>query len=75
MTPGQIAAWENLVKEFGEEARMLEWPSAREACEQAIKAMEIEAEKLMLHPAVKRAYENFQIVAKLVSETEHNGVK
>jgi len=28
MTPGQIKAWNNLVKQFGEEARCLEWPSA-----------------------------------------------
>jgi hypothetical protein len=32
--------------------------------------MQEEAEKLMTHPAVKRSYENFQIVSKLVSETE-----
>lgn len=68
ITEGQRLAWENLVKEFGEEARCLEWPSAREACEAAVAAMEVEACMLMKHPAVKRAFEQFQIVAKLVYE-------
>jgi len=75
MTPGQLAAWDNLVKEFGEDARQLEWPSARECAEEAVKAMTVEAEKLLSHPAVRRAYENFQIVAALVNETEQEGVK
>lgn len=75
MTPGQLAAWDNLVKEFGEDARQLEWPSARECAEEAVKAMTVEAEKLLDHPAVRRAYENFQIVAALVNETEKEGVK
>lgn len=68
ITPEQKAAWEHLVEVFGEEARTLEWPSAREAAEEAVKAMQEEAEKLMTHPAVKRAFDQFQIVAKLVYE-------
>lgn len=68
LTKGQKAAWEKLVEEFGEEARALEWPSAREATEKAVEAMMQEAEKLMTHPAVKRAFDQFQIVAKLVYE-------
>ena len=75
ITEGQKKAWENLSKEFGDEIHMLQWPSAREACEEAVKAMQEEADKIMLHPAVKKAYENFQIVAKLVSESERKGVK
>jgi hypothetical protein len=75
LTEGQRAAWDNLVKEFGEEARYLEWPSAREACEEAVKAMQAEADKLMSHPAVRKSYENFQIVCKLINETDPNGVK
>jgi hypothetical protein len=73
MTPGQIAAWENLVKEFGEEARCLEWPSAREACEEAVKAMTVEAEKLLENPSVRRAYERFLFIAELTKE--HNGTE
>jgi hypothetical protein len=70
ITEEQRKAWDNLVKEFGEEARCLEWPSAREACEAAVKAMSVEAERLLDHPAARKAYDNFMLVAKLVQETE-----
>jgi hypothetical protein len=70
MTPKQIKAWNNLVKEFGEEARCLEWPSAREACEAAVKALQEEADKLLSNPTVRKAYEKFLFVAELTKE--HN---
>ena len=68
LTPGQKAAWENLVKQFGEEARCLEWPSAREACEAAVKAMQDEADKLMTNPTVKKAYDKFIMLCELTKE-------
>jgi len=68
ITKGQQEAWENLVKEFGEDARMLEWPSAREVAEDAVKAMQIEADKLLSVPAVKKAYEHFMFVAELTKD-------
>ena len=68
ITPGQKAAWEKLVEEFGPEAKALEWPSAREAAEAAVNAMVAEAEKLMEHPMVKDAYDEFMAICKLVSE-------
>ena len=70
ITPEQREAWENLVKVMGPEAKCLEWPSAREACEEAVKAMSAEAEKLLDHPAARKAYEHFLLVCKLVKETE-----
>ena len=70
ITPEQKAAWENLVNVFGPEAKMLEWPSAREAAEEAVKAMQEEADKLMKHESVRRAYEHFQLMCKLVKENE-----
>lgn len=71
LTEGQIAAWNKLVEEFGEEARCLEWPSAREACEEAVKAMQVEADKLLNNPIVRKAYERFLFVAELTREVEH----
>lgn len=65
LTEGQRAAWDNLVREFGEEARCLEWPSAREACEEAVKAMQLEADKLLSDPIVRKAYDRFLFVAEL----------
>lgn len=70
LTPKQKAAWENLVKEFGEDARYLEWPSAREACEDAVRAMSVEAEKLLANPTVRKAYDHFLLVAKLTAENK-----
>lgn len=71
LTPKQKKAWDNLVKEFGEDARYLEWPSAREASEAAVKAMQEEADKLMKHESVKQAYEQFQLLCKLTTENQH----
>lgn len=65
LTKEQRQAWENLVKEFGETAKQLEWPSAREVAEEGVKAMEVEANKLMKHPAVRAAYDHFITVCKL----------
>jgi hypothetical protein len=70
ITEGQEKAWENLIKEFGEDARMLEWPSARQVAEDAVKAMQLEADKLLSVPAVKKAYEQFLFVAALTKD--HN---
>lgn len=72
LTEGQRAAWDNLVKEFGEEARCLEWPSAREACEEAVKAMQEEADKLMQHPSVKKAFERFLIICELTKSDDRS---
>lgn len=66
LTPGQKAAWEKLVEEFGPEARTLEWPSAREVAQAGVNAMVVEAEKLMDHPMVKDAYDEFMATCKLV---------
>lgn len=70
LTLGQKAAWENLVKEFGDSAKQLEWPSAREVAEEAIKSLIEETEKLLSHPSVRKAYEHFELTCKLVKENE-----
>ena len=68
LTPGQKAAWEKLVEEFGDDARQLEWPSVRECAEAGAKAMQEEAEKLMQHESVRQAYEHFLMVCELTKE-------
>lgn len=70
LTPEQKEAWDNLVKVFGDDARQLEWPSARECAQAGIDVLIEEAEKLMTVPAVKKAYEQFMFVAELTKE--HN---
>jgi hypothetical protein len=72
LTEGQRKAWDNLVKEFGDEARCLEWPSAREACEEAVKAMQVEAGVLLENPTVRKAYEHFMLICELTKETKRD---
>ena len=70
LTPEEKSAWENLVRVFGDSARQLEWPSAREVAEEGLKALQNEAEALMTNNSVKKAYEHFILVCKLVKEVE-----
>jgi hypothetical protein len=72
LTEGQIRAWKKLSKEFGDEIHSLEWPSAREASEAAVKAMMEEADKLMTNPAVRKAFDYFQMVCDLTREPQPN---
>lgn len=69
LTQEQKDAWEHLIKVMGPEAKMLEWPSAREACEKAVNAMQEEAFKLMQTESVRKAYDHFMLVCKLSKET------
>lgn len=68
MTQQQRDAWENLIIEFGDEARSLSTNSARDVAEAGLKALEEEAAKLMTHESVKNAYEQFLLVCKLTKE-------
>lgn len=70
LTPRQKKAWDNLVKEFGEDARQLEWPSAREAAEAAGVALQEEAQKLLVNESIKAAYEHFLLLCKLSAENK-----
>ena len=70
LTEEQLRCWKALNKAFGNERHALQWPSAREACEEAVKAMQIEAEKLLAVPAVRKAYEHFLFVAELTKDNK-----
>lgn len=70
ITQEQREAWDRLVEVFGDEARCLEWPSAREACEAAVNAMVQEASLLMEHPMVQAAYDEFVATCNLVKEQD-----
>lgn len=68
LTEEQLRCWKALNKAFGNERHALQWPSAREACEEAVKAMSVEAEKLLSVPSVRKAYEHFLLVAELTKD-------
>lgn len=75
LTESQKAAWDNLVKEFGDSARQLEWPSIRECAEAAVQAMQEEAQMLMSNPSVKKAYDRFLMICELTKENDRNSSK
>jgi hypothetical protein len=71
LTPGQRDAWDKLILEYGEEARQLEWPSAREASAAAVAAMMAEAQDLLKNETVRLAWEQFMMVAALCKDQEN----
>ena len=70
ITEKQRKAWEALAKAFGNDRYYIEIPSAREIAEAGVKAMIDEADKLMEHESVRKAYQHFELMCKLVKETE-----
>ncbi len=68
MTQEQQDAWHHLVEVFGDSAKQLEWPSAREVAEEGVKAMMAEAEKLLEDDNVRRAWERFLFLSKLTKD-------
>ena len=71
LTPGQIKAWNKLAKEFGDGLATLSIGCARDHAEAGVNAMIAEADKLMSHPAVRDAYEQFQLVCNLVKQKQN----
>ena len=71
ITPEQKAAWENLARAFGDELCTLRGASIRDVVEAGVKAMQAEAEKLMQHESVRKAYEHFQLMCELTKEKEN----
>lgn len=59
LTEGQRRAWRKLAKEFGDELATLNISSARDIAEAGLKAMQVEADKLLTNPAVRNAYDRF----------------
>lgn len=68
ITEGQNKAWKKLAKEFGSEMCLLQWPSAKEAADEAVLALQKEATVLLSNPAVRLAYDQFMLLCKLSKE-------
>jgi hypothetical protein len=68
ITEKQKKAWENLAKAFGDDRYYIEIPSAREIAEAGVKAMQVEADKLMENESVRKAYDHFQLMCQLTKE-------
>lgn len=72
LTPEQVAAWEALQQSFGDELYPLEYCSYREAAEAGVSVMIDEANKLMKHESVRKAFDHFQLMCKLAKEKDGN---
>ena len=72
LTPEQIAAWDAIKAAFGDEMYPLEYCSYREAAEEGVRAMMIEAERMLEHPAVRKAWNNFMLIWQLTKESENH---
>lgn len=72
ITEGQQQAWRKLAEEFGDDLATLHVKSSREIAEAGLKAMQVEADKLLTNPAVKKAYEHFMLVCELTKEQTHD---
>jgi hypothetical protein len=68
ITLGQKRAWEKLAKEFGDELCTLNGLSVHDCAEAGVKAMMLEADKLMANPTVRLAYERFLFVSELTKD-------
>ena len=71
LTEEQQKAWKHLANTFGDERFALEWCSYREAAEAGVKAMQLEADKLIKHESVRKAYEHFMLMCELTKEKEN----
>ena len=68
LTEAEREAWNNLIAIWGDEARSLRRPAIRDIAEAAVKAMQDEADKLMKHDGVRKAYEHFVLMCELTKE-------
>ncbi len=68
ITERQKRAWQKLAEEFGDELATLNISCSRDIAEAGIQAMMGEADKLMKHESVRKAYENFLLMCELVKE-------
>ena len=68
ITTAQKDAWEKLAKAFGDQLCTLHGLSTHDCAEAGVKAMMVEAEQLMTNPAVRKAYDRFQLICELTKQ-------
>lgn len=70
LTPEQLKVWTKFKKVMGSHGHYIQYNSVHDIADAGLKALEEEAAKLMSHPAVRDAYEQFQLVCKLIKEKQ-----
>lgn len=71
LTQEQVSAWKKFNETMGNDV-YITYPSNAEIVYAARRAIESEAMKLLQNPAVKKAWEHFQLVAKLVHDENNS---
>lgn len=63
--------WKKFISTIPEDFRfMFSHGSARDAAEAGVKAMQEEADRLMQHESVRKSYDHFMLMCKLVKDNE-----
>lgn len=71
MSEAEQAKWKKFIRTMPDEFRfMMTHGSAFDAVYAGIMAMQTEADKMLTNPAVRKAYDNFMLIYKLVKENE-----
>lgn len=68
ITPEQHAAWQNMVRVFGDRGRAIQYPSAQEIALKGLEALVGKAKSLTENAAVKNAFEQLKMLCKLVEQ-------
>jgi len=71
LTPEQLEAWRALQAAFGDEMYPLQYNSYSDAADAGVRAMMVEAEKMLANPAVRKAWNNFMLIWQLTKENEN----
>jgi hypothetical protein len=71
LTEEQQKAWKHMKEAFGTDMFYIQYPSAHDAIDAGLKAMQDEANKLLENPAVKKAYDHFMLMCELVKTHEN----
>ncbi len=72
ITESQNRAWKRLAKEFGDDLATLQINSTQDIAEAGINAMMEEANKLLKNPSVKKAFDQFLLIAELTKEKQND---
>jgi len=74
LTDEQREAWKVMKKAFGEDRFIYTYASNMDIAQAGIKALMDEADKLLTHPAVRKAYDHFILTAKLAANSKDERV-
>jgi hypothetical protein len=74
ITPEQHTAWQALATAFGDELATLHGQNINDIADAGVAAMQREAQALLEHPAVRKAYDHFLLVCELTRKKESSNI-